>query len=224
MKRAFATVIFFISLGISFSLAKSLEPRGDGLYALLETDLGVMVAELNYKKAPRTVANFVGLAEGTIPWYDLESDAVVMRPFYDGLTFHRVVQDFMIQTGSRSGLGQDGPGYWFDDEFGKGLRHDREGILSMANFGPDLNGSQFFITLKEAPYLNRKHAIFGRVIRGKPIASKIGWSKKDKKGKLLKPVHLIRVKIVRVGEDARAFDPLVFDWPEPRQKKVKAIR
>ena len=138
----------------------------DGLYAEIATPHGTLVAELFHAQAPLTVTNFVGLAEGTL-------GPEPRKPFYDGLTFHRVVPGFVIQGGDPLGTGEGGPGYEFPDEFVRGLRHDSAGVLSMANAGPDTNGSQFFITLAPLNRLNYLHSVFGRIIRGREDLSRI---------------------------------------------------
>ena len=145
-----------------------------GTYARVETTEGTFTIRLFEKEAPNTVANFVGLAEGTQEWTDPKTGQKVKRPFYDGLVFHRVIDGFMIQGGCPMGNGMGGPGYKFADEFGPGLRHDRDGLLSMANSGPNTNGSQFFITLAPTPWLDNKHAIFGEVTEGKDVVKAIG--------------------------------------------------
>ncbi|MEW6320621.1 MAG: peptidylprolyl isomerase [Acidobacteriota bacterium] len=144
------------------------------IHATFTTSMGTFKVKLYDDKAPKTVANFVGLAEGTKEWTDPKSRQKVTRPFYDGLIFHRVIDGFMLQGGCPMGNGMGGPGYQFADEFGPGLRHDREGLLSMANAGPNTNGSQFFVTLVPTPWLDNKHAIFGEVVEGMDVVRAIG--------------------------------------------------
>ena len=146
-------------------------------FARFKTSEGDFKVRLFDDKAPKTVANFVGLAEGTKEFTDPKSRSKVTRPFYNGLIFHRVIDGFMIQGGCPMGSGMGGPGYQFADEFGPGLRHDREGLLSMANAGPNTNGSQFFITLAPTGWLDNKHAIFGEVVEGMDVVRRIGKTK-----------------------------------------------
>jgi peptidyl-prolyl cis-trans isomerase A (cyclophilin A) len=146
-------------------------------FAKFNTSEGDFKVRLFDDKAPKTVANFVGLAEGTKEFTDPKSRTKVTRPFYNGLIFHRVIDGFMIQGGCPTGNGMGGPGYQFADEFGPGLRHDREGLLSMANAGPNTNGSQFFITLAPTGWLDNKHSIFGEVIEGLDVVRRIGKTK-----------------------------------------------
>ena len=143
-------------------------------FAKFNTSEGEFKARLFDDKAPKTVANFVGLAEGTKEFTDPKTRSKATRPFYNGLIFHRVIDNFMIQGGCPMGNGMGGPGYQFADEFGPGLRHDREGLLSMANAGPNTNGSQFFITLAPTSWLDNKHAIFGEVVEGMDVVRRIG--------------------------------------------------
>ena len=158
----------------------------DGIFAEITTPRGVITCELFFQKAPLTVASFVGLAEGTL-------GPAPRKPYFDGVTFHRVVPDFVIQGGDPTGTGSGGPGYRMPNEFFPGQRHDGPGVLSMANAGPDTNGSQFFITLGPARYLDFVHPIFGRVIGGGDVPAKI---EKD---------DTMNVKIVRRGRAAQAF-------------------
>ena len=166
----------------------------EGLYAKFQTSKGEILLRLYFDKTPRTVGNFVGLAEGTRTWRDTGGKES-RQPFYNGLIFHRVIADFMIQGGCPQGLGSGGPGYQFGDEFNPGLRHDKPGILSMANAGPGTNGSQFFITHGETPWLDGKHSIFGEVVTGQDVVNAI------EQGDTLE-----QVSIERVGAAAKAFD------------------
>jgi peptidyl-prolyl cis-trans isomerase A (cyclophilin A) len=147
---------------------------GEGdLYARLHTTQGPIVIKLEEQRAPKTVKNFVGLAAGTMTWTDPKTGQPVKRPFYDGLIFHRVIPGFMIQGGCPLGRGTGGPGYRFGDEFNPQLRHDRAGVLSMANAGPGTNGSQFFITEGPTPHLDNRHSVFGYVVAGMDVVHKI---------------------------------------------------
>ena len=164
----------------------------DGLYADLETSKGNIILELYYEQAPTTVSNFVALAEGNHPVVDDQHEG---KRYYDGLKFHRVIENFMIQGGDPSGTGSGGPGYQFDDEFNEELKHDGPGVLSMANAGPGTNGSQFFITHVETPWLDGKHSIFGKVNSGQDVVDKIEQDDIIKK-----------VKVIRIGEAAKSFN------------------
>lgn len=145
-----------------------------GTYAKFSTTEGDFTVKLFDKQVPKTVANFVGLAEGTKEWKDTRTGKMVKRPFYNGLKFHRIISGFMIQGGDPNGDGTGGPGYEFEDEFDKTLRHSKAGILSMANAGRNTNGSQFFITLAPTPHLNDKHSVFGEVVSGMDVVKKLG--------------------------------------------------
>ena len=143
--------------------------------ATLHTNRGDIEVELYREKAPTTVDNFVGLATGEKAWEDPETgETVEGEPLYDDVVFHRVIEDFMIQCGDPTGTGRGGPGYTFDDEFHEELTHDEAGVLSMANRGPDTNGSQFFITLSATPHLDGRHAVFGSVTDGMDVVREIG--------------------------------------------------
>ena len=168
----------------------------EGLYAQMKTSKGEIVLRLFYKRAPLTVSNFVGLAEGTKDWKDPVTGKNNKRRFYDGLSFHRVIKDFMIQGGDPLGTGSGGPGYNFPDEFHPELKHSKSGILSMANAGADTNGSQFFITHVPTPHLDNKHSVFGEVVEGMNVVNAI------QKGDELQAVI-----ILRNGEAAKSFHP-----------------
>lgn len=163
----------------------------DGIYAKFNTTRGEILIRLSHDKTPGTVGNFVGLAEGTLPNQVKEQG----EPYYDGLTFHRVINDFMIQGGCPSGTGTGDPGYKFDDEFHPDLRHAGPGILSMANAGPGTNGSQFFITHVATPWLDRKHTVFGEVEEGQDVVDAIQQGDR-----------IESLEILRVGEEAEAWD------------------
>jgi peptidyl-prolyl cis-trans isomerase A (cyclophilin A) len=170
-----------------------------GTYAHVDTTEGSFTIRLFEKDAPKTVANFVGLAEGTKEWTDPESGQRKKEPFYDGVIFHRVINGFMIQGGDRLGLGTGGPGYQFADEFNPALRHDRAGILSMANSGPNTNGSQFFITLGPTPHLDNRHSVFGEVVEGLDVIKRIGAVPTGRQDRPVTPVVMRKVTISRVG-------------------------
>jgi FKBP-type peptidyl-prolyl cis-trans isomerase len=174
--------------------------RPDGLYAEIETTNGLIVVRLEFEKAPLTVANFVGLAEGT-----KDSNKPKGTKFYDGIIFHRVIPGFMIQTGDPEGNGRGGPGYRFADEFDPTLRHDGPGVLSMANAGPGTNGSQFFITVAPTPHLDNRHSVFGKVIEGQDVANAIANAPRGAQDRPNQEIAMKSVKIVRVGDKAKAF-------------------
>ena len=163
----------------------------DGIYASIHTQKGTLTLQLHYEKTPATVGNFIGLAEGSLP----NEVKQIGIPFYDGLNFHRVIPDFMVQGGCPQGSGVGGPGYKFDDEIDTSLRHDKAGILSMANAGPGTNGSQFFITHVPTPWLDGKHTIFGCVIEGQQIVDSITQGDK-----------IDKIEIHRIGKDAQDWD------------------
>lgn len=177
-------------------------PKEEGIYAQINATQGEILVKLEYTKVPLTVANFVGLAEGKI-----KNDAKPLKtPYYNGLKWHRVIYPFMIQGGDPAGNGSGGPGYKFQDEFHPDLKHSKAGILSMANAGPTTNGSQFFITHKETPWLDGKHSVFGNVVYGQEVVDK------TKQGD-----EIISIKIFRVGKTAKKWDAAkVFE-----EKRVK---
>jgi peptidyl-prolyl cis-trans isomerase A (cyclophilin A) len=169
-----------------------------GTYAQFDTSEGTFMIRLFEKEAPNTVANFVGLAEGTKEWKDPQTGQSKTGPFYDGVVFHRVIDGFMIQGGDPLGTGTGGPGYKFADEFHPRLRHDKPGILSMANAGPNTNGSQFFITLGPTPHLDNRHSVFGHVVEGMDVVKKIGSVPTGRQDRPVKPVVINKVAIKRV--------------------------
>lgn len=180
----------------------------DGLYANINTNKGEILVKLTFEQTPITVANFVSLSEGTNNQVD---NSYSGKPFYNGLKFHRVINDFMIQGGDPNGTGSGGPGYAFDDEFVETLKHDGPGVLSMANSGPATNGSQFFITHKETPWLDGGHSVFGKVISGQQVVDSIAQND-----------TIVSIQIVRKGKAARAFDAAgVFDSYFAKKDKVK---
>jgi peptidyl-prolyl cis-trans isomerase A (cyclophilin A) len=172
--------------------------RPAGTYAIFETSLGNIVCKLFEKEAPLTVENFVGLAEGTREFLNPMTGKKEKRNFYDGLVFHRVIPQFMIQGGCPRGDGRGGPGYSFADEFHPSLRHSKAGKLSMANAGPGTNGSQFFITVAPTPHLDNRHTIFGEVVEGQDIADKISNTPRDGADKPRTPVAM-KVRIERIA-------------------------
>ncbi len=176
--------------------------KADGLYAEIDTSMGKMIFTLHYDKAPITVGNFVGLAEGTREMPNGEGK----EPFYDGLIFHRIIKGFVIQGGCPQGTGTGGPGYRFIDEFDRTLIHDSAGILSMANAGPNTNGSQFFITLAQTRHLNGRHSIFGKIVHGEDVMKDIENVETDSQNRPKENVVIESIKVVRVGEKAKYFD------------------
>lgn len=186
----------------------------DGLYAKFDTSKGEILCTLEFEKTPLTVANFVGLAEGT---KDLGGGQASGQKFYDDLTFHRVIPDFMIQGGCPLGTGTGGPGYMFPDEIDPSLKHSSAGVLSMANAGPGTNGSQFYITHVATPWLDGKHTVFGHVINGQDVVDKIA------QGDKINFVEIIRVgsKAKIFKSDQQAFDTFLENIDKEKQKKTE---
>jgi peptidyl-prolyl cis-trans isomerase A (cyclophilin A) len=167
------------------------------VYATLKTSMGDIVIQLYEDRAPKTVANFVDLATGTKEWTDPRTKEKVKRPLYNGTSFHRVIPGFMIQGGDPLGNGTGGPGYRFEDEFNPDLKHSKSGILSMANAGPNTNGSQFFIIQKATPWLDGKHSVFGEVVKGQNVVDAIASVPRDFRDRPLKEVILQEVIVSR---------------------------
>lgn len=176
----------------------------DGIYAEFNTNKGKAIAKLYHEQTPLTVANFVALAEGAHE--SVKDSAMTGKKYYDGLIFHRVIKDFMIQGGDPEGTGRGGPGYKFADEIVDSLQHSKKGILSMANSGPATNGSQFFITLKETPWLNGRHTVFGEVVKGIEVIDSIGAVETLPGDKPKDSIVLQSVNIIRKGSVAKKFD------------------
>ncbi|WP_445385449.1 peptidylprolyl isomerase [Robiginitalea sp. IMCC44478] len=197
-------IVLLLALGL-FSACKSKHyaEMSDGIYAELQTNKGDIVIRLEHDKTPVTVANFVSLAEGNNPFV---SEEFKDKPYYNGLTFHRVMKDFMIQGGDPLANGSGNPGYRFKDEFVDSLTHSGKGIVSMANGGPKTNGSQFFITHTETPWLDGRHTVFGEVVEGIDVVDSIAAVPVGEGNKPLEPVVMEEVEIVRKGKEAKNFD------------------
>lgn len=184
----------------------------DGLYAQIKTNKGDILLKLEYQKVPITVANFVSLAEGTNPFVE---EKLKGKRYYNGLKFHRVIADFMIQGGDPQGTGSGGPGYKFKDEFNETLKHSKGGILSMANAGPGTNGSQFFITHKATPWLDNKHSVFGEVTEGMDVVNAIAQGD-----------QILEVNILKKGTEATKFDAkkVFSDYYGKKDEEAKAAK
>ncbi|MEX2349333.1 MAG: peptidylprolyl isomerase [Flavobacteriaceae bacterium] len=194
----------------------------DGVYAEFITNKGTFVAKLHHDLTPITVSNFVDLAEGKNAMVD---SSLAGKPYFDSLTFHRVIKDFMIQGGDPTGTGAGGPGYKFPDEIVDTLTHDKKGILSMANSGPATNGSQFFITLKETPHLNGRHTVFGEVVIGMEVVDSIGLVETGQGDKPVDPVIIEEVKIIKKGNvSLNSFEEEMEEIEKERLAKEEALK
>lgn len=210
---SYIVVLLLLIFTVGVSMAADNQPLADGLYAKILTSKGDILIQLEFEKTPLTVTNFVGLAEGT-----KNSNRDKGIRFYDGLIFHRVIPDFMIQGGDPDGNGTGGPDYTFPDEIDSTLKHDAPGILSMANAGPGTNGSQFFITHTKTPWLDGKHTVFGRVIKGQDVVNAI------RKGDTIKTIEIIRTgkKATAFKADQVSFETLLANVMQKRyEKKTK---
>ncbi len=200
-------IFFLLSTILLLSSTSCDNPKypelGDGLFAEIVTSKGTMVANLTFEKTPVTVASFVALAEGNHP---MASDEFKGKKFYNGLIFHRVMDDFMIQGGCPLGNGRGSAGFQYGEEFDETLKHDKAGILSMANRGPGTTGSQFFITEKETPWLDGLHTVFGEVVMGLEIQDSISNVEVNSANKPVEDVYIKEINIIRQGFDARKFD------------------
>jgi cyclophilin/fkbp-type peptidyl-prolyl cis-trans isomerase len=191
------------------SQKKAYKDLGDGLFADIETTKGHIVIKLNYKEVPTTVANFVTLAEGKNNFVKVEYKG---KPFYNGTIFHRVIDGFMIQGGDPTGTGMGDPGYRFEDEFVPSLKHSKKGILSMANSGPNTNGSQFFITQVPTPHLDGRHTVFGETVKGEEVIDAIAKAPRNGQDRPNEDIKIKNITIVANGKDAEKFDAVkVFD-------------
>ncbi|HYY25658.1 MAG TPA: peptidylprolyl isomerase [Candidatus Udaeobacter sp.] len=197
MKRII--VIAMLCAGVLFEASAQAQEKRGPVYATLKTSMGDIVIQLFEDKAPKTVANFIDLATGAKEWTDPKTGEKVKRPLYNGTLFHRVIPGFMIQGGDPLGNGTGGPGYRFEDEFNPDLKHSKPGTLSMANAGPNTNGSQFFITNKATPWLDGKHSVFGEVVKGQSVVDTIANVPRDLRDKPMKDVVIQEVVISRGG-------------------------
>ncbi len=203
MKRINVIMLFFATAIFFSCKSQKSSNLGDGLFADIQTSKGEIIIKLNYKETPITVANFVTLAEGTNPFVKNEFKG---KPYYDGIIFHRVIKDFMIQGGDPTGTGMGDPGYRFEDEIVEGLKHDKKGILSMANAGPATNGSQFFITHVPTPHLDGRHTVFGETVQGLEVIDSIANVATADADRPVKEVKINHIKIIRNGKEAEKFN------------------
>lgn len=205
-KTLLTLCVLTLFIGVTSCQEEKYPDLGDGVFAEIVTNKGTMIAKLNYEKTPVTVANFVALAEGTHPMVDSTFKG---KPYFNGFIFHRVMDKFMIQGGDPTGTGTGGPGYKFGDEFDESLKHDKPGILSMANSGPATNGSQFFITEGPTAHLDNRHTVFGELVLGLDVQDSISnVAVEPRSNKPLDSIVMEEVNIFRQGYDARKFDAL----------------
>ncbi len=223
MKKVY---VFVLTLTLALTGCKSSKyaDLDDGIYADIQTTKGDIVVKLEFEKTPVTVANFISLAEGTNTFV---SDSLKGKKYYDGIIFHRVIKDFMLQTGDPTGTGSGNPGYKFKDEINDSLVHDKKGILSMANAGPITNGSQFFITHKETPFLNGRHTVFGAVVLGLDVVDSIANTaiSPTQKDRPVTNITMNKVEIIRNGKAAKKFDAnqVMTDYFAEEEAKIAAF-
>ena len=217
-------MLLVIACTVSFTSCKSKYPNLEkGLYAEFVTNKGTFVAKFYHETTPITVANFIELAEGK---HEMVDSIYKGKPFYNGLIFHRVMADFMIQGGDPKSDGSGNPGYRFPDEFVDSLKHSKKGILSMANSGPATNGSQFFVTLKPTPWLNGKHTVFGEIVIGQEIVDSIGVTATGERDKPIEDVIMQEVNIINKGVKAPSFSEemeKIETEKKEREEKIKAV-
>jgi cyclophilin family peptidyl-prolyl cis-trans isomerase len=224
LTKSLTSVLGLIFLLSNLSCQNKYPELGNGLFAEFATTKDTIVVELFYEKTPLTVANFVGLAEGIHPKL---ADSVQGIPFYNGTIFHRVINEFMIQGGDPSGTGMGKPGFTFGDEFDETLKHDKPGVLSMANSGPATNGSQFFITEVPTPWLDNKHSIFGQVVKGQEVVDSISNVQvMPGSNKPLEDIRILSLNIIRQGFSANRFNAAKTwnrEFPLLEEKRLKKI-
>jgi FKBP-type peptidyl-prolyl cis-trans isomerase len=210
MKNIFLSLALLVGISCTSTNNNNYNNMEDGIYANIKTNKGEITLKLEFEKTPLTTANFIALAEGKMK--NKRKD--LGTPYYDGIKFHRVIADFMIQGGCPDGNGMGDPGYKFADEFHPDLKHDKGGVLSMANSGPGTNGSQFFITHKETPWLDGKHSVFGNVTEGMDVVNSIAQDD-----------VMESVTISRIGSKAKSFDAVkVFSSEQIRLEKVAEMK
>ena len=221
MKKIYL-LLAVVSIALSSCKSSKHADLGDGIFADITTTEGEILLKLEYQKTPLTVANFISLAEGNNPFV---TDSLKGKKYYDGIIFHRIIKDFMIQGGDPTGTGMGNPGYKFKDEFNDSLTHNKAGILSMANSGPTTNGSQFFITHKETPFLNGRHTVFGEVVKGMDIVDSIANVKTAEGDRPVTDVVMNTVEIIRNGKEAKKFDAVkvMSDYFAEEEERIKAM-